>query len=71
VNELPRERLGGLLLAEAGISAEAAGAGLLLLCTNTTQKVTGQIKDVVSIPLLHRGPSRSDWRFRPCHRQRY
>ena len=82
VNELARERLGGLhsarlvlvsvdfaeieqlqvtgqweqageLLAEAAKSAEAAGAELLLLCTNTMHKVAGQIQDAVSIPLLH------------------
>jgi aspartate racemase len=82
VNELTRERLGGLhsarlvlvsvdfaeieqlqvtgqwerageLLAEAAKSAEAAGAELLLLCTNTMHKVAGQIQDAVSIPLLH------------------
>ncbi len=82
VNELARERLGGLhsarlvlvsvdfaeieqlqvtgqweqageLLAEAAKSAEAAGAELLLLCTNTMHKVAGHIQDAVSIPLLH------------------
>src|SRR5580698_11041096 len=71
VNELTRERLGGLhsarlvlvsvdfaeieqlqvtgrwerageLLAEAAKSAEAAGAELLLLCTNTMHKVAGR-----------------------------
>ena len=82
VNELARERLGGLhsarlvlvsvdfaeierlqvagqweqagvLLAGAAKSAEAAGAELLLLCTNTMHKVAGQIQDAVSIPLVH------------------
>jgi aspartate racemase len=82
MNELTRERLGGLhtarlvlvsvdfaeieqlqvtgqwerageLLAEAAKSAEAGGAELLLLCTNTMHKVAGQIQDAVSIPLLH------------------
>jgi aspartate racemase len=82
VNELARERLGGLhsarlvlvsldfaeieqlqvtgqwerageLLAEAAKSAEAAGAELLLLCTNTMHKVAGQIQAAVSIPFLH------------------
>ena len=43
----------GELLAEAAKSAEAAGAELLLLCTNTMHKVAGQIQDAVSIPLLH------------------
>src|ERR1700689_927453 len=43
----------GELPAEAAKSAEAAGAELLLLCTNTMHKVAGQIQDAVSIPLLH------------------
>jgi aspartate racemase len=43
----------GELLAGAAKSAEAAGAELLLLCTNTMHKVAGQIQDAVSIPLLH------------------
>ncbi len=82
VNELVRERLGGLhsarcvlasvdfadverlqvegrwdeagqLLAEAAKSVEAAGAELLLLCTNTMHKVADQVQAAVSIPLLH------------------
>src|ERR1700689_3946703 len=43
----------GELLAAAAKSAEAAGAELLLLCTNTMHKVAGQIQEAVSIPLLH------------------
>jgi aspartate racemase len=43
----------GELLAEAAKSVEAAGAELLLLCTNTMHKVAGHIQDAVSIPLLH------------------
>ena len=43
----------GELLAEAARSAQAAGAELLLLCTNTMHKVAGQIQDAISIPLLH------------------
>jgi len=43
----------GVLLAGAAKSAEAAGAELLLLCTNTMHKVAGQIQDAVSIPLVH------------------
>jgi len=82
LNELTRERLGGLhsakcvlysvdfaeierlqaagaweeagkLLAEAARSVEAAGADLLLICTNTMHKVADQVTDAVSIPLLH------------------
>lgn len=41
------------LLADAARSVEAAGAELLLLCTNTMHMVAGQIQDAVSIPLLH------------------
>lgn len=82
VNELARERLGGLhsarlvlvsvdfaeieqlqvtgqweqageLLAEAAKSAEAAGAELLLLCTNTMHKVADAITDVIDVPFVH------------------
>lgn len=82
MNELVRERLGGLhsarciissvdfadieklqvaqrwddagrLLADAAKGLEAAGAELLLICTNTMHKVADQIQDAVSIPLLH------------------
>jgi len=69
-NELVRERLGGLhsalqvagrweqagqLLAEAATGLEAAGAELLLICTNTMHKVANQVQAAVSIPLLHLG----------------
>lgn len=82
VNELVRERLGGLhsarcvlasvdfaeveqlqvegrwdqagqLLAEEARKLEAAGAELLVLCTNTMHKVADQVQDAVGIPLLH------------------
>ncbi|MBU3062046.1 aspartate/glutamate racemase family protein [Nocardia sp. NEAU-G5] len=82
LNELTRERLGGLhssrcivysvdfaeiermqvageweragqVLAEAAKALEAAGAELLLICTNTMHKVADQVSDVVSVPLLH------------------
>jgi amino-acid racemase len=82
VNELVRERLGGLhsakcvlssvdfveierlqvesrwdeagaVLAEAARGVQAAGADLLLLCTNTMHKVADQVQDAVDIPLLH------------------
>jgi len=43
----------GLLLSEAARRAEAAGAGALLLCTNTMHKVADVIEDAVDIPLLH------------------
>ncbi|MGF6887018.1 aspartate racemase [Nocardia sp. GAS34] len=82
LNELTRERLGGLhssrcivysvdfaeiermqvageweragqVLAEAAKALEAAGAELLLICTNTMHKVADQVTYAVSVPLLH------------------
>ncbi|BDZ46875.1 aspartate/glutamate racemase family protein [Naasia aerilata] len=82
LNELTRERLGGLSsaecilysvdfaeieamqadgrwedagrrLAQVARSLEAAGADLLVLCTNTMHKVASAIEEAVSIPLLH------------------
>jgi aspartate racemase len=43
----------GRLLADAARRVEAAGADLLLLCTNTMHKVADQITAAVQIPLLH------------------
>ncbi|WP_326551754.1 aspartate/glutamate racemase family protein [Micromonospora sp. NBC_01813] len=43
----------GRVLADAARRVEAAGADLLLLCTNTMHKVADQIADAVRIPLLH------------------
>jgi len=43
----------GQLLAEAARGLEAAGAELLLICTNTMHKVADQVQDAVGIPLLH------------------
>ncbi len=43
----------GELLAGAARQVEAAGADLLLLCTNTMHKVANQVQAAVSIPLLH------------------
>jgi len=45
----------GQLLAEAATGLEAAGAELLLICTNTMHKVADQVQAAVSIPLLHLG----------------
>ncbi|WP_438489615.1 aspartate/glutamate racemase family protein [Streptomyces sp. S186] len=82
LNELTRERLGGLhsakcvlysvdfaeierlqvegrwdeageALAEAAKALEAAGADLLLICTNTMHKVADQVSSAVGVPLLH------------------
>ena len=43
----------GKLLAGAASRLEAAGAELLMICTNTMHKVADQIGAAVSIPLLH------------------
>jgi aspartate racemase len=43
----------GQLLAEEAARLEAAGAELLVLCTNTMHKVAGHIQAAVSIPLVH------------------
>jgi aspartate racemase len=48
------DRAGAVLAVEAA-RLEAAGADLLVLCTNTMHKVAGAIEDAVSIPLLHLG----------------
>ncbi|GAA1167659.1 aspartate racemase [Kitasatospora gansuensis] len=82
LNELTRERLGGLhsarcvlwsvdfaeierlqvagewdkagaVLADAARALEAAGAELLLICTNTMHKVADQVAAAVDVPLLH------------------
>jgi aspartate racemase len=45
-------RAGEILAAEAA-RLEAAGAELLVLCTNTMHKVADQVQAAVSIPLLH------------------
>ncbi|MEV6553111.1 aspartate/glutamate racemase family protein [Streptomyces sp. NPDC051597] len=84
LNELVRERLGGLhsarcvlhsvdfagieelqragewerageVLAAAAKGLEAAGADLVLICTNTMHKVADQVAAAVSVPLLHLG----------------
>ena len=43
----------GQLLADVARGVEAAGAEMLLLCTNTMHKVADQVQASVSIPLLH------------------
>jgi amino-acid racemase len=45
----------GELLADAAQGLEAAGAELLLLCTNTMHKVADQVQAAIGIPLLHLG----------------
>lgn len=43
------------LLVNAARAVEAAGAGCVLVCTNTMHKVAPQIQAAVDIPLLHIG----------------
>jgi aspartate racemase len=43
----------GQMLAQAARSLEAAGADLLVLCTNTMHKVADAIENAVKIPLFH------------------
>ena len=43
----------GALLAATARGVEAAGADLLLLCTNTMHLVADQVQQAVTIPLLH------------------
>jgi aspartate racemase len=89
LNELTRERLGGLASAECILysvnfeeiealqsaggweeaghrlaavarSVEAAGADLLVLCTNTMHKVADAVADATTVPLLHLGDATAD-----------
>jgi aspartate racemase len=89
LNELTRERLGGLhstpcvlysvdfarieqlqasgnwdeagrLLAEAAVAVQAAGADMLLLCTNTMHKVADQVAAAVRIPFVHLADTTAD-----------
>ncbi|WP_306334377.1 aspartate/glutamate racemase family protein [Streptomyces sp. KL118A] len=46
------ERAGGVLAAAAR-GVEAAGADLVLICTNTMHKVADQVEAALSVPLLH------------------
>jgi aspartate racemase len=43
----------GEILAEEAARLQAAGAELLVLCTNTMHKVADQVQAAVSVPLLH------------------
>lgn len=45
----------GEVLGEAGRRLEAAGADLIVLCTNTMHRVATEVQDATSIPLLHIG----------------
>lgn len=43
----------GEILADAALGLEKAGADFIVICTNTMHKVIGQIKEKISIPVLH------------------
>ena len=53
------DRAGDILAAEAA-GLEAAGAELLVLCTNTMHKVADRIQAAVGIPLLHLADATAD-----------
>ncbi|EPD63598.1 aspartate/glutamate racemase family protein [Streptomyces sp. HGB0020] len=48
------------ILAGAARSLEAAGADLMLICTNTMHKVADAVEAAVSIPLLHLADATAD-----------
>ncbi|WP_305782345.1 aspartate/glutamate racemase family protein [Symbioplanes lichenis] len=50
----------GRLLAAAARQVEAAGAGFLLLCTNTMHKVADEVQPAIGIPLLHLADATAD-----------
>lgn len=43
----------GEILGEAACNLEKAGADFIVICTNTMHKVVNQIKEKISIPILH------------------
>lgn len=50
----------GRSLAAHAKGLEAAGAGLVVLCTNTMHMVADQITDAISIPFIHIGDTTAD-----------
>ncbi|MFI7322087.1 aspartate/glutamate racemase family protein [Streptomyces venezuelae] len=50
----------GDVLAVAAKRVEAAGADLVLICTNTMHKVADQVQAAVSVPLLHLGDATAE-----------
>jgi aspartate racemase len=50
----------GELLASEAAALEAAGAEILVLCTNTMHKVAAPIEDAISIPFVHIGDATAD-----------
>lgn len=43
----------GEILGEAAYNLEKAGADFIVICTNTMHRVVNQIKEKISIPVLH------------------
>ncbi|GAA3522138.1 aspartate/glutamate racemase family protein [Aeromicrobium panaciterrae] len=50
----------GTVLAEAAGRLQAAGADLVVLCTNTMHKVAGPIEAAISVPFVHLGDTTAD-----------
>ncbi|MEU5897691.1 MULTISPECIES: aspartate/glutamate racemase family protein [Streptomyces] len=50
----------GDVLAAAAKGVEAAGADLVLICTNTMHKVADQVQAAISVPLLHLGDATAE-----------
>lgn len=50
----------GEILGDAAKKLEAAGADLILICTNTMHKVFDQVQKMVKVPLLHIAESTAD-----------
>jgi aspartate racemase len=50
----------GVVLGKAAQRLEAAGADVLLICSNTMHKVADQVQAAVQIPLLHIGDTTAD-----------
>ncbi|MEU3738656.1 MULTISPECIES: aspartate/glutamate racemase family protein [unclassified Streptomyces] len=50
----------GEVLAGAAKGVEAAGAELVLICTNTMHKVAEQVQEALSVPLLHLADATAD-----------
>ncbi|MGA5300981.1 aspartate/glutamate racemase family protein [Nucisporomicrobium flavum] len=50
----------GQLLGEAAAAVQAAGADVLVLCTNTMHKVADEVQAAIGIPLLHLADATAD-----------
>ncbi len=48
------------VLAEAAVNLEKAGADFIVICTNTMHKVAPQIRERISIPVLHIAEATAD-----------